>query len=279
MNEMQVFNFNTNSVRVVVREGEPWFVAKDVAEVLGYSDTNQAIRMHCKSATTLFEPVDLTGTIASGRGGARSGIQLTIIPERDVYRLIMRSKLPGAERFEEWVVGEVLPSIRKHGAYLTPSKIEEVLSDPDTIIRLATTLKQEKEQRAIAEAERDKAVREKAWISEKREATAMGKLGSAMKKIYDLENKLGEGREWKSVRVIDWLLNYFWDTDAAGRAVGHALTKLSRERGYTIMRVDDPLYNKVNAYHVDVIREFKDILDRRPDYLYKYRHDVYGDHF
>lgn len=265
MNEMQVFNFNTNSVRVVVREGEPWFVAKDVCDVLGYTNATKAIEDHCKAA-------------AEGRTNDSLGrySKAILIPERDVYRLIMRSKLPGAERFEEWVVGEVLPSIRKHGAYLSPSKIEEVLSDPDTIIRLATTLKQEKEQRAIAEAERDKAIKEKAWISEKREATAMGKLGSAMKKIYDLENKLGEGREWKSVRAIDWLLNYFWDTVGSWLAIGHALTKLSRELGYDVMRVDDPLYNKVNAYHVDVIREFKDILDRRPDYLYKYRHDVYG---
>ena len=260
MNEMQVFNFNTNSVRVVVREGEPWFVAKDVCDVLGYANARAAVALHCKGVAKYDAPTC-------------GGIQgMTIIPERDVYRLIMRSKLPGAERFEEWVVGEVLPSIRKHGAYLSPSKIEEVLSDPDTIIRLATTLKQEKEQRAIAEAERDKAVREKAWISEKREATAMGKLGSAMKKIYDLENKLGEGREWKSARAIDWLLNYFWDTHESWRTIGHALTKLSRERGYAVMT----LGNKVNAYHVDVIREFKDILDRRPDFLNKYRHDVYG---
>ena len=150
------------------------------------------------------------------------------------------------------------------------------LKAPQTYPEALRALAEEYEQRAIAEAERDKAVREKAWISEKREATAMGKLGSAMKKIYDLENKLGEGREWKSVRAIDWLLNYFWDTDAAGRAVGHALTKLSRELGYVVMRVDDPLYNKVNAYHVDVIREFRDTLNRRPDYLNKYRHDVYG---
>lgn len=113
---------------------------------------------------------------------------------------------------------------------------------PQTYPEALRALAEEYEQRAIAEAERDKAVREKAWISEKREATAMGKLGSAMKKIYDLENKLGEGREWKSVRAIDWLLNYFWDTVGSWMAIGHALTKLSRERGYAVMRVDDPLY-------------------------------------
>jgi len=174
-------------------------------------------------------------------------------------------------------------AMRFKEAYINAfNKMEEELRNkhalkvPQTYPEALRALAEEYEQRAIAEAERDKAVKEKAWISEKREATAMGKLGSAMKKIYDLENKLGEGREWKSVRAIDWLLNYFWDTDAAGRAVGHALTKLSRELGYVVMRVDDPLYNKVNAYHVDVIREFRDTLNRRPDYLNKYRHDVYG---
>lgn len=266
MNEMQVFNFESDKVRVVVREGEPWFVAKDVCKVLKLDNPRSTIALLDDDEKGVHNMDTL--------GGNQS---MTVVTESGLYSLILRSRKPEAKRFKKWITSEVLPSIRKHGAYLSPSKIEEVLSDPDTIIRLATTLKQEKEQRAIAEAERDKAIKEKAWISKKREATAMGKLGSAMKKIYDLENRLGEGRAWKSVRAIDWLLNYFWDTVGSWMAIGHALTKLSREMGYAVMRVDDPLYNKVNAYHVDVIREFKDTLDRRPDYLYKYRHDVYGD--
>jgi len=80
-----------------------------------------------------------------------------------------------------------------------------ILASPDAILKIASSWKQEKEQRAIAEAERDKAIREKAWISEKREATAMGKLGAAVKKINTLEDKLGEGKKWKSVRAIKWL--------------------------------------------------------------------------
>ncbi|WP_243546194.1 BRO family protein [Pseudodesulfovibrio tunisiensis] len=146
------FQFDQANVRVVQDDqGEPWFVAKDVAEVLGYADTDQAIRSHCKAALT--SPVKMTGQ-------AR---HMKIIPERDVYRLIMRSKLPAAERFEEWVVGEVLPTIRKHGAYMTPEKIEEALLNPDTIIRLATDLKTERQKRLaeskkreVAEAERDR---------------------------------------------------------------------------------------------------------------------------
>ncbi|EPX9362332.1 phage antirepressor [Aeromonas veronii] len=99
--------FEGHNIRIITdQQGEPWFVAADIAKALGYTDADQAIRRHCKGATKA--PVETTG-----------GMQrVSIIPERDVYRLVMRSKLESAERFEEWVVGEVLPSIRKHGGYI-----------------------------------------------------------------------------------------------------------------------------------------------------------------
>lgn len=97
------FDFDGGAIRVITDElGDPWFVARDVADVLGYAKPENAISRHCKAATT---------TPKQGGGF------MTIIPERDVYRLVMRSKLAGAERFEEWVVGEVLPSIRKTGKF------------------------------------------------------------------------------------------------------------------------------------------------------------------
>ncbi|GJA84669.1 phage antirepressor [Aeromonas caviae] len=99
--------FEGHNIRIITdQQGDPWFVAADIARALGYNDADQAIRRHCKGVTKA--PVETTG-----------GMQrASIIPERDVYRLVMRSKLESAERFEEWVVGEVLPSIRKHGGYL-----------------------------------------------------------------------------------------------------------------------------------------------------------------
>jgi anti-repressor protein len=105
MNQVIPFSFGMESVRVAVIDGEPWFVARDVAATLGYSDADQAVRQHCKAAKTC--PVEMTAQVR----------HVKVIHERDVYRLVMRSKLPAAERFEEWVVGEVLPSIRKTGAY------------------------------------------------------------------------------------------------------------------------------------------------------------------
>ena len=118
----------------MVKDGEPWFVASDVAAVLGYSDVNQAVRMHCKNKTLYTVPVDLTDTKSSGRGGLRADTTISIIPERDLYRLIMRSKLPAAERFEEWIMGEVIPSVLKHGmeyVYRT-NQTGALLDDPCT---------------------------------------------------------------------------------------------------------------------------------------------------
>jgi len=103
------FMFNQSTIRTIVKEGEPWFVARDVAEVLGYQKTALAIAAHCKSPELLKGCDSQSLGCVSPRG-------IYIIPERDLYRLIMRSKLPSAERFEEWVVSEVLPQLRKTGS-------------------------------------------------------------------------------------------------------------------------------------------------------------------
>ena len=114
------FSFEGFGVRVITIEAEPWFVAKDIADVLGYANSRKAVADHCKASRP------------AGRNDSLPPLdpQTTLIPERDVYRLIMRSKLPTAERFEEWVVGEVLPSVRQHGSYgraVIPQTLPEAL--------------------------------------------------------------------------------------------------------------------------------------------------------
>jgi len=91
------------------QDGEPWFVAKDVAEVLGYTNPQKAVRDHCK-CPKILKGNDSLSLTDSPRG-------ITIIPESDVYRLIMRSKMPQAEEIQDWVTTEILPIIRRHGAY------------------------------------------------------------------------------------------------------------------------------------------------------------------
>lgn len=143
MNDMKIFeNSEFGAVRVVDVNGEPWFVARDVASALGYVDTTQAIRMHCEKAKD-FRGVEMTATATP----------MKIIPEEDVYALIFGSRLESAKQFRRWICDEVLPAIRKHGGYLTPAKLEEALTDPDTIIRLATNLKAEREKRQALEAQ------------------------------------------------------------------------------------------------------------------------------
>lgn len=142
MNEVEVFNFGTNEVRTVLVDNEVWFVGKDVAEALGYSNTNKAVQTH----------VDEEDTTQSQNGNEFGQRGATLINQSGVISLTLSSKLPSARKFKRWVTSEVIPSVLKHGAYLTDEKIEQVLTDPDTIIRLATQLKEERlEKERLAE--------------------------------------------------------------------------------------------------------------------------------
>lgn len=126
MSNLIPFSFQQQPIRIIQKDGEPWFIAKDVAAALGYADTDYAIRAHCKASETC--PDDSSGQVR----------HLKVIPERDVYRLIMRSQLPSAEKFEEWVVGKVLPTIRKTGQYQAPAfQIPQTLPEA---LRLAADL-------------------------------------------------------------------------------------------------------------------------------------------
>lgn len=129
MNELQIFNFESNEVRTMLVNEEPFFVANDVAKTLGYANTSDATNKHCKK-----------GFMAWGSDSLGRQQQFKLIPESDVYRLVFRSKLPEAEKFENWVTEEVLPSIRKTGSYQIPK-------DPMDALRLmfqATEHTQEK---------------------------------------------------------------------------------------------------------------------------------------
>lgn len=140
------FLFNDQQVRTVVRDGEPWFVGKDVAIVLGYGNTKDALLSHIDEEDRAILQRSENATFEIPNRG------LTIINESGLYSLIVSSKLPTAKDFKRWVTSEVLPTIRKHGAYMDTDIIEKSLTDPDFLIKLATTLKEEKQRRMEAEA-------------------------------------------------------------------------------------------------------------------------------
>lgn len=130
-------------IRTADVDGKIFFCGNDVAKGLGYTNPNKAIKDHCRAITKRYSPI-------SGKMQ-----EINFIPESDVYRLIVSSKLPTAERFEKWVFEDVLPSIRKHGGYLTAEMRDQVLSDPDTLIRLATELKAERAEKLRLQSENE----------------------------------------------------------------------------------------------------------------------------
>lgn len=137
--EIAKYDFEGHEIPTLINNetGDPWWIAKDVCGVLGYARANDAVTAHCK-CPKILKHGETPYLEIPPRG-------MYIIPESDLYRLIIKSHLPGAERFERWVMEEVLPSIRKHGAYVTPSTLDKMLSSPEGTIAILERLKAEQE--------------------------------------------------------------------------------------------------------------------------------------
>lgn len=198
MKDIQLFEFENQKVRTLTINSEPYFVGKDIAEILGYKKARNALSQHVDDEDKKDAPIQ----------GPLGGTQATVvINESGLYSLIMSSKLPTVKKFKHWVTSEVLPAIRKHGAYMTDQKIEEVLTDPDTIIQLATQLKEEREARLIAEQQvnelkpkatyYDRILANPALVTITVIAKDYGMSGAAMnKKLHELGVQYRQGNIW-----------------------------------------------------------------------------------
>jgi prophage antirepressor-like protein len=141
MMNVQIFkNQQFGQIRTVAESGKILFCGSDIARALGYARPNEAVAAHAKGTVK-------RRTLTNG--GEQ---EMVFITEGDVYRLIVRSKLPSAEQFEHWVFDDVLPSIRKHGIYATPMTIEQMIADPANAIKILSALKQEQEKRRALES-------------------------------------------------------------------------------------------------------------------------------
>lgn len=183
MNDIQIFNNEQfGQVRVITKDGEPWFVAKDIANILGYSNSRKAIYDHVYTE-------DKGVTKCDTLGGSQ---ELTTINESGLYSLIFGSKMESAAKFKKWVTSEVLPSIRKHGMYAT----DELINNPDLLIAAATKIKEERQARLEAEKQRDKLIHQNKLYTTSEIAKELGlksatKLNGllAEKKIQYKQNK------------------------------------------------------------------------------------------
>ena len=137
MNKLQVFSFEGKEVRTIQKNGEPWWVLKDICDVLEIGNSRDVTARLDEDE----KGVDNIDTL----GGRQ---ELTVISESGLYNVILLSRKPEAKQFKRWVTHEVLPQIRQHGAYLTTAKLEELMNDPDAWIQLLTALKVERLEKA-----------------------------------------------------------------------------------------------------------------------------------
>lgn len=190
MQELQIFNSpEFGQIRTIERGGEPWCVGKDVAEALGYANARNAVPDHVDDEDKLRTQIEYAGQKR----------EVTLINESGLYSLVLSSKLPGAKQFKRWITSEVIPSIRKHDAYMTPDKLEEVLLSPDTLIQLAQNLKDEQEKRKAlqeqVEAQRP-AVLFAGAVETSKSSILIGELAKILKQ---------NGIKIGPIRLFDWM--------------------------------------------------------------------------
>lgn len=152
MTDIQIFkNEQFGEVRTIAKDGEPWFVANDICKVLGHTNSRVAVAALDEDEKGVSKVYTL--------GGEQ---QMTVVNEAGMYQLVIRSNLPAAKAFKHWITHEVIPTIRRHGAYATETTIESIIADPESGIKLLQALKAEQERRkeaeAIAEAQKPKAL-------------------------------------------------------------------------------------------------------------------------
>ena len=196
MNELQNFNNDEfGKIRVTIIDGKEMFVANDVAKALGYSNISDAISRHCRSIVKHDIPHPQS---------KNKTIQANMITEGDMYRLITHSKLPSAEKFESWVFDEVLPTIRKHGAYMTTDTLEQAIGNPDFMIGLLEALKDERAEKERLQAK----VEEQKPLVEFAETVANTKDYidmNEMAKVCNDENLFINGKTIGRNKLYDWL--------------------------------------------------------------------------
>ncbi len=193
MEKLGIFqNKKFGRIRTLAINNEPWFVGKDVAEVLGYSNVRDALRKH-------VDEEDKGVAVCDTPGGMQS---MSIINESGLYSLVLSSKLPSAKEFKRWITHEVIPAIRQHGAYMTPEVIQKSLQDPDFMIQILQNLKQEQERNRALEADNER-MRPKEIFADAVSVSKDGILVGALAKLIH-QNGVEIGQK----RLFQWLRDH-----------------------------------------------------------------------
>ena len=273
-NSLQLFADKGFKIRVIMRCSEPWFVAKDVATCIEHKDVTTMCRV-CRDKDKVvvnYAELKHSADLAECFSEQQSP-NLTLISESGLYRILAKCNLPKCEPFESWVFDEVLPSIRRTGGYGIRT-VDDMINDPDTAIRLLTQLKIMRLQNKQLEMERDEAIRTKALIGSRREATAMNTASQKSKECEKLREQIGDSKTYKAVTAITWLPDYF---NMSNRGLyGSLAANLKKiEAGMTSefkhIDIPDSRFGKVKAYHVDVIERLHEMVQADENLMAKYR--------
>ena len=221
-NQIKIFeNHQFGNLEVFMFDGKPYFPASECAKMLGYTNANKAIIDHCRGVTKRDTPT-------VNQHGATVIQKINYIPEGDLYRLIIRSKLPTAAKFEAWVFDEVLPSIRNHGIYATDDIIDRIIANPDLGIQLFTQLKEER--------------RRNAELTESNDV---------------LETALNESLKFYTVAKYNNVYKMGWSLSKC-QEIGKHLSGFCRARSIEIRKCEtnDERFGAVNSYPITAWEEF-----------------------
>ena len=258
-NQLQIINkvFNGHKVRVVMIDKDPWFVVSDICKLLDISSTNTVLKRLDDDEYRFLVGVDTIDPL----------LEMSITPESGLYNIILTSRKQEAKDFKRWITHDILPDIRKHGMYMTENKIQDILRDPDTFIQLVqeykqiqiekkrieneltiTTIQLHKKEEQVIYAERTKA-----YINDKKTATAMNTASQLSKKVHKLETKLDEAKSSSTVsRVVSTMKEKHIDHPILKLnecLFGKALSKFSRERNIFIQKLSkENMAFPVNIY-------------------------------
>ena len=195
MNKLQLFNFENQQVRTLKIDDEPYFLGKDVASILGYSNTRDALNKHVDSEDK--------NTVAIHDGITRGNPNQVVINESGLYSLILSSKMPNARKFKHWVTSEVLPTIRKHGAYMTDEKAFDIVHNKNGLADLLQQAADQLKQKDIQIEE----MKPKAMLADAITASETSILVGEMAKILKKNGiDTGQNRFFKWLRTNGYLI-------------------------------------------------------------------------
>lgn len=199
MNELTIFNNDHfGQLRTVMINNQPWFVAADVCRALEIDDTGRAVGRLDPDESTRIE-------IAHPQNPLKT-LEVLAVSEPGLYSLVLGSRKPEARMFKRWITHDVIPAIRSHGGYLTPELTERVLTDPDTIIRLATDLKQERSARIEAERRIAKDAPKVLFADAVSQASNEILVGELAKMIRQNGHEIGQNRLYEQLRKDGYIM-------------------------------------------------------------------------